>query len=309
MSVTIKDRPILAFKESECYSFPSYKEASEFINERTKYKANINELYIACTEEKEMYGLNWKFKPYKEGELGMTVALAGVIGAGKSTLTKILSEQLGTVPLYEPVDDNPVLPLFYEGNKKVENGDWETNPYAFLLQIFFLNRRFRSIKEGLLTNNAIMDRSLPEDIIFAKMNYEQGNMTKIEWEMYKDLSENMMEEIKGLPKKSPDLMILIDVSYDTMLKRIKKRGREYEQVSYDPGLEEYYKDLIRRYDDWKHEYKMSPLLVIDGDKYDFVNSKKDLTHVLSLIYNKMYEVGCIDKDRLHDLQSQLEGIE
>lgn len=298
---------ILAFKYTNCYSFDTVEQAKEYIDNNTSYSPNEDDMLEASRNETSKYGYNWKFK--KEGQKNMTIALAGVIGAGKSTLTKILSEQLGTIPLYEPIDDNPVLPLFYEGNKKVENGEWDTNPYAFLLQIFFLNRRFRSIKTGLLSNNAIMDRSLPEDIIFAKMNYEQGNMTKTEWEMYKDLSENMMEEVKGLPKKSPDLMILIDVSYDTMIKRIEKRGRDFEQLSYDASLEYYYKDLIKRYADWKNEYNMSPLLVIDGDKYDFVNSKKDLTAVLHIIYNKMYEVGCLTKDKLQELESNLERTE
>lgn len=227
------------------------------------------------------------------------ITLSGVIGAGKSTLTKILSEKLGKLALFEPVDDNPVLPLFYEGNKKVEEGEWETNPYAFLLQIFFLNRRFKSIKEALCTKNSVMDRSIYEDALFAKMNYDKGSMTKTEWDMYSELLDNMMEEVHGLPKKSPDLMILIKVSYPTMIKRIKKRGREFEQLTYDASLEEYYKDLINRYEQWEKEYNKSPLLVIDGDKYDFVSNKEDLEIVLKQIYDKMLEVKCITKEE-HD---------
>lgn len=227
------------------------------------------------------------------------ITLSGVIGAGKSTLTKILSEKLSKPALFEPVDDNPVLPLFYEGNKKVEEGEWETNPYAFLLQIFFLNRRFKSIKEALCTKNSVMDRSIYEDSLFAKMNYDKGSMTKTEWDMYSELLDNMMEEVHGLPKKSPDLMILIKVSYPTMIKRIKKRGREFEQLTYDASLEEYYKDLINRYEQWEKEYNKSPLLVIDGDKYDFVSNKEDLESVLKQIYDKMLEVKCITKEE-HD---------
>ena len=227
------------------------------------------------------------------------ITLSGVIGAGKSTLTEILAEKLNKPALFEPVDDNSVLPLFYEGNKKVENGECETNPYAFLLQIFFLNRRFKSIKEALQTKNSILDRSIYEDALFAKMNYDKGSMTKTEWDMYSELLDNMMEEVHGLPKKSPDLMILIKVSYPTMIKRIKKRGREFEQLAYDASLEEYYKDLVNRYEQWEKEYDKSPLLVIDGDKYDFVSNEKDLKEVLKQIYDKMLEVKCITKEE-HD---------
>ena len=109
----------------------------------------------------------------------------------------------------------------------------------------------------------------------------------------------MMEEVHGLPKKSPDLMILIKVSYPTMIKRIKKRGREFEQLAYDASLEEYYKDLVNRYEQWEKEYDKSPLLVIDGDKYDFVSNEKDLKEVLKQIYDKMLEVKCITKEE-HD---------
>lgn len=230
---------------------------------------------------------------------GIVLTIAGVIGSGKSTLTKILTDKLGTTPFYEPVDDNPVLPLFYEGNKLVEEGKRKTNPYAFLLQVYFLNKRFKAIKEALSGGNNTLDRSIYEDTLFAKMNYDKGSMTKTEWDMYSELLDNMMEEVHGLPKKSPDLMILIKVSYPTMIKRIKKRGREFEQLTYDASLEEYYKDLINRYEQWEKEYNKSPLLVIDGDKYDFVSNKEDLEIVLKQIYDKMLEVKCITKEE-HD---------
>lgn len=230
---------------------------------------------------------------------GIVLTIAGVIGSGKSTLTKILTDKLGTTPFYEPVDDNPVLPLFYEGNKLVEEGKRKTNPYAFLLQVYFLNKRFKAIKEALSGGNNTLDRSIYEDALFAKMNYDKGSMTKTEWDMYSELLDNMMEEVHGLPKKSPNLMILIKVSYPTMIKRIKKRGREFEQLTYDASLEEYYKDLINRYEQWEKEYNKSPLLVIDGDKYDFVSNKEDLEIVLKQIYDKMLEVKCITKEE-HD---------
>lgn len=234
------------------------------------------------------------------------ITCGGIIGCGKSSLTRLLSEQLGTKPFYEPVDDNPVLPLFYEGNKLVEEGKAETNPYAFLLQIFFLNRRFDSIKEAMKEDNNILDRSIYEDHIFMKMNVEQGHATQTELDIYEALLENMMEELPyAAHKKAPDLMIMIDVSYNTMIKRVQKRGREFEQVEVDPSLEKYYKDLLARYDAWKHEFKDAPMLIIDGDKYDFMSNLSDRREVLHQIYDKLLELGSIDQNKYDELVQRL----
>lgn len=228
------------------------------------------------------------------------ITMAGIIGSGKSSMTKILAEQLGTEPFYEPVKDNPVLPLFYKGNeiaaKKRAEGDKEaTNPYAYLLQTYFLNRRFSMIKKAMQQDNNVLDRSIFEDAIFMKMNADMGNATQVEYDIYKKLLDNMMEEypLFSPGKKAPDLMIMIDVSYETMIKRIKKRGRKYEQIENDPSLVNYYKTLLDYYDDWKKNYDKSPLLIIDGDKYDFMESQKDREVVLKQIYLKLLSVGSI----------------
>lgn len=225
------------------------------------------------------------------------ITLSGIIGSGKSSLTKILSEELGTTAYYEPVKDNPVLPIFYKGNeiaaKKRAAGDAEaTNPYAYLLQTFFLNRRFAMIKKAMENDNNVLDRSIYEDEIFMKMNTELGNATQVEYDIYKSLLNNMMEELPlAAHKKSPDLMITIKVSYETMLNRIKKRGRKYEQVELDPSLSDYYHRLLKHYDIWMQEYSYSPLLIIDGDKYDFMTNKHDRVAVLETIENKLVELG------------------
>lgn len=232
--------------------------------------------------------------------------MAGVISAGKSSLTEILSHELGTEPFYEPVEDNPVLPLFYEGNKKVEEGLADTNPYAMLLQVYFLNKRFKSIKTAMKEDNNILDRSIYEDAIFMKMNVDQGHATQVEWGIYQSLLKNMMEELPyAAHKKAPDLMVMIDISYETMLKRVSKRGRDYEQIDVDPSLVDYYKDLLKRYDTWKEEYKESPLLVIDGNKYDFVENMNDRKEVLKQIYDKLLEVGSIDDTKYMQLLHKL----
>jgi deoxyadenosine/deoxycytidine kinase len=234
------------------------------------------------------------------------LTLAGVIGSGKSSMTKILSNELGTKPFYEPVKNNPILPLFYNGNKMVEEGKWKTNPYAFELQIYFLNNRFNMIKKAVQEDNNVLDRSIYEDAIFMKMNVDQGHATKDEWDVYSNLLNNMMEEYPHFSpyKKAPDLMVMIDVNYDTMIKRIKKRGRKFEQIDQDSSLVNYYKDLIDRYAHWKHTYQASPLLVIDGNKYDFMESNQDRNDVLDQIEDAMVVNGTLTKEEAQKLHEK-----
>ena len=237
------------------------------------------------------------------------ITLSGIIGSGKSSLTELLANELGTKAYYEPVEDNPVLPLFYEGNeiaaKKRATGQKDaTNPYAYLLQTYFLNRRFAMIKQAMQDDNNILDRSIYEDEIFMRMNTEMGNATQVEYEIYKNLLANMMEELPyAAHKKSPDLMVTIKVSYETMLKRIEKRGRKYELIEKDPSLIDYYKRLLKHYDVWMKEYDASPLLIIDGDKYDFVANKNDRFEVLEMIEDKLYELGKLTKEQLTTLKN------
>ena len=209
------------------------------------------------------------------------IVLSGPIGAGKSSLTSILAKYLGTKPFYESVDNNPVLPLFYADPKK----------YAFLLQVFFLNTRFRSIKDALTDDNNVLDRSIYEDALFFQMNADIGRATKEEVDTYYELLNNMMSELKHMPKKNPDLLVHIKVSYDTMIKRIQKRGRPYEQLSYDATLEDYYKRLLRYYKPWYEKYDYSPKMEIDGDKLDFMTDKQAREVVLDQIVAKLKEMG------------------
>lgn len=212
------------------------------------------------------------------------------------------------------MQDNPVLPIFYKGNEiaaqKRAAGDKEaTNPYAYLLQTFFLNRRFSMIKAAMREDNNILDRSIYEDEIFMKINTEMGNATQVEYDIYKSLLNNMMEELPfASHKKSPDLMITIKVSYETMLKRIEKRGRDYELVEKDPSLEDYYHRLLNCYEVWMKEYKASPLLVIDGDKYDFVDSLSDRVEVFDMIESKLHELGNLNDVQMDKFKAEHEKI-
>ncbi|GBG04883.1 deoxynucleoside kinase [Lactobacillus rodentium] len=214
------------------------------------------------------------------------IVLSGPIGAGKSSLTGVLAKYLNTQPFYESVDDNPVLPLFYENPEK----------YAFLLQVYFLNTRFQSIKRALEDDNNVLDRSIYEDALFFQMNADIGRATKEEVDTYYELLNNMMAELERMPKKHPDLLVHIDVSYDTMIKRIQKRGRNYEQLSYDPTLEDYYKRLLRYYKPWYEKYEYSPKMTINGDKYDFMSSEADREAVINQIVLKLKEIGKLPTD-------------
>ncbi|MGF1983006.1 deoxynucleoside kinase [Lactococcus taiwanensis] len=212
----------------------------------------------------------------------MTVlVLAGTIGAGKSSLTEMLAEELNTQAFYESVDDNKVLPLFYENPQK----------YAFLLQIYFLNKRFDSIKKALSHNNNVLDRSIYEDSLLFHLNADLGRADETEVEVYDDLLQNMLEEIDSLSfKKRPDLLIHVKVSFDKMLERIQKRGRVYEQLDYDPSLYDYYKELNSRYDKWFETFNICPKIQIDGDRYDFVEEPTARTEVLRQIKEKLKEI-------------------
>ncbi|HGI3632738.1 TPA: deoxynucleoside kinase [Streptococcus agalactiae] len=213
----------------------------------------------------------------------MLIVLAGTIGAGKSSLAAALGQHLGTDVFYEAVDNNPVLDLYYQDPKK----------YAFLLQIFFLNKRFQSIKEAYKDNNNVLDRSIFEDELFLTLNYKNGNVTKTELDIYKELLANMLEELEGMPKKRPDLLVYIDVSFDKMLERIDKRGRSFEQVDSNPELYDYYKQVHSEYPEWYENYDVSPKIRIDGNKLDFVKNPEDLQHVLDTIDSELQKLDLL----------------
>jgi len=122
----------------------------------------------------------------------MVIITAGMIGVGKTTLTGLIAEHFGTKAFYEPVGDNPVLPLYYSDPKQ----------YGFLLQIYFLNRRFDMIKRALADDNNVLDRSIYEDALFTSENHKDGNITDSEMTVYTQLLDNMMSELQQLPKKS-----------------------------------------------------------------------------------------------------------
>lgn len=211
----------------------------------------------------------------------MVIVIGGMIGLGKTTVAEMLSEKLGSQVFYESVDDNPILPLFYTASQE----EIEAKRYPFLLQLYFLNSRFKTIKDALRHPNNIIDRSIYEDWYFAKRNRDLGRISDLEFQMYENLLNNMLEELGDLPKKAPDLMIYLKGSFETVLKRIQLRGRSYEL---DESLITYYKFLWESYDDWvMHHYRASKVVTIDMDQYD-VRNEADRVQVLKLITDALH---------------------
>lgn len=199
----------------------------------------------------------------EKGRESTIITIGGMIGAGKTTITNLLSDELGCVAYYENVDDNEILPLFYTASPKEQ----AEKRYPFLLQLEFLNSRYSIIKQALKSEEVIvMDRSIYEDWYFAKINTQIGNISELEFTLYEKLLNNMLEELEELPKKAPDLMVYLKISFNKTLERIGKRGRDFEQ---DESLYEYYYTLWKDYDDWvMNHYDQSNVLIIDMDEID-----------------------------------------
>lgn len=195
----------------------------------------------------------------------MHIAIAGNIGAGKTTLTKLLAKHYNWEPQFEDVVDNPYLDDFYN---KMER-------WSFNLQVYFLNSRFRQvlqIRESGKTT--IQDRTIYEDAyIFAPNLHAMGLMTNRDFENYKSLFDLMESIVKG-----PDLLIYLRSSIPNLVSQIHKRGRDYENtISID-----YLSRLNERYEAWVHDYK-GKLLVIDVDNLNFVDNPEDLGFVINKI--------------------------
>lgn len=214
----------------------------------------------------------------------MMIVTAGMIGVGKSTLAKRIAEHFGTEVFYEKVEGNEILPLFYTLSEE----ELLKQRIPFLLQLDFLDSRFKNIKQSLIDDNSVNDRSIYEDKYFCRKNMELGRISELEYKIYCNLVDNMMEELKELPKKAPDLMVYLKADFDVILERIAKRSRDFE---IDDNLKEYYHFLWKDYDEWALDYyDASEILIIDTNDLDLANNEEDVQCVMSLIENKLKEV-------------------
>lgn len=196
----------------------------------------------------------------------MHIAIAGNIGAGKTTLTKLLSKHFKWEAHFEDVEDNPYLDDFYHQMER----------WSFNLQIFFLNSRFRQILDMRKSGkNTIQDRTIYEDaFIFAPNLHAMGLMTNRDYTNYKSLFD-LMEDLVG----PPDLLIYLRSSIPNLVNQIHKRGRDYENsISID-----YLSRLNERYEAWIQTYDKGKLVIIDVDNMDYLNNPEDLGSIIQKI--------------------------
>lgn len=212
------------------------------------------------------------------------LVVGGMIGAGKTTVSTLLGEELGYDVIREKVDESLVLPLFYTSTEE----ERLRHRYPFLLQLEFLNARFASIKEGLRNHGrrVVMDRSIYEDWYFAHVNHQLGGISDLEMKIYSDLLNNMMQEIAEIPSKVPDLFVYLHGDFETILERIALRGREFEQGE---ELVAYYRRLWEGYDDWVVNcYDESDVIVVDISKHDLLVDADIRTRLIRQIRQKLF---------------------
>ena len=200
----------------------------------------------------------------------MHIAIAGNIGSGKTTLTRMLAAKYGWKPRFESVDYNPYLADFYEDMER----------WSFNLQIYFLNRRFKDVVEISKSEDVIIqDRTIYEDArIFAPNLHGMGLMSTRDFENYSDLFDLMMSLVNP-----PDLLIYLRSSIPNLVNQIQKRGREYEKsirIDYITGLNE-------RYENWIRDYK-SRLLILDVDRLKFESSPEDFSEICDRIDAELF---------------------
>jgi deoxyadenosine/deoxycytidine kinase len=203
------------------------------------------------------------------------IAVCGNIGSGKTTLTEKLSRHYGWNPLFESVEDNPYLRDFYQDMTK----------WAFHVQIYFLNSRFRQVNEIKGSNKpTIQDRTIYEDAyIFAENLHQSGNMTDRDYQSYLDIFHSMISLVKP-----PDLLIYLKADIPKLVRQIEKRGRDFE---YSIRLD-YLRKLNKNYERWINSYKDGRLLVIDVNQIDFVENIDDFSDIVNKVdleINNLFE--------------------
>jgi deoxyadenosine/deoxycytidine kinase len=198
------------------------------------------------------------------------IAVAGNIAVGKSTLTALLTENLGWEAYYEAVDDNPYLADFYQDMRQ----------WSFHSQIFFLSRRLLDHRQILdRPGTVVQDRSVYEDAeVFAENLYRQGHMTGRDYRTYREMYEAMT-----LFLPPPDLIVYLRASVPTLLKRIRARGRDFErEVS-----AEYLEQLNQLYEEWIERFSLGPVLTVPSDNLDFVQYNSHMELIAAKIVEKL----------------------
>ena len=200
----------------------------------------------------------------------MHIAIAGNIGRGKTTLTKMLASRYNWTPRFEPVDNNPYLEDYYQ----------DMSRWSFHLQVYFLAKRFKEVVEISKSDEVIIqDRTIFEDAcIFAPNLHDMGLMSDRDYANYSDLFSTMISLVR-----LPDLMIYIRSSVSNLAQQIQKRGRSYEQSM----RMDYLKGLNDRYEEWVAGYK-GHLIIVDGDNWKFEQEPEDFQRITDQIDSRLF---------------------
>lgn len=201
----------------------------------------------------------------------MHIAVAGNIGSGKSTLTRMLARHYGWEARFEAVDHNPYLEDYYR----------DIHRWSFNLEVYFLKERFRDLIEIAKSDHTIVqDRSIFEGVyVFMQNNKAMGNLSDRDYETYMELFEQMMSVVHY-----PDLMIYLRASVPHLVGNIQKRGREYEQTM----KLEYLENLNRRYDEFIYKLYKGRVMVIEKDELDYQNNPKDFARIVDRIDSTLF---------------------
>lgn len=201
----------------------------------------------------------------------MHIAIAGNIGSGKSTLTRMLARHYGWEARFEAVEHNPYLEDYYK----------DIHRWSFNLEVYFLKERFRDLIEIQNAKHTIVqDRSIFEGVhVFMQNNKAMGNLSDRDYDTYMDLFEQMVEVVNY-----PDLMIYLRASVPHLVGNIQKRGRDYEQQM----QLEYLRNLNQRYDDFINNKYKGRVMVIDKDELDFEHNPKDFAKIVNRIDQTLF---------------------
>ena len=201
----------------------------------------------------------------------MHIAIAGNIGSGKSTLTKMLAKHYGWEPRYEAVEHNPYLEDYYR----------DIHRWSFNLEVYFLKERFRDLLAIAEADHTIIqDRTIYEGVyVFMQNNKAMGNLSERDYQTYMELFEQMMSMVRV-----PDLMIYLRASVPHLVGNIQKRGRDYEQtIQLD-----YLQNLNERYEDFIYHKYPGQVMTIEKDNLDFLNQSKDFAQIVDRIDHTLF---------------------
>lgn len=208
------------------------------------------------------------------------ITIAGTVGVGKSTMTRALAEALKFRTSFEKVDTNPYLDKFYDDFEK----------WSFHLQVYFLAERFKEQKRIFEYGGGfVQDRSIYEDTgIFAKMHFDKGTMSPIDYETYRNLFDAMVMT-PYFPH--PDLVVYLEGPIDDVIGRIQERGREMEQQT--PN--DYWIEMHERYEDWINNFNSCPVLRLDINDYDLMKNPDAIESIVSRIGHMLKQTSHLRK--------------